>query len=65
MTGKRGEVFSDDTTINYWKNRNGTNSTANTISIPNTNSNDGSSVKKNIYINGLYNTEVVLYKITG
>lgn len=65
MAGNRGEVFSADATINYWKNRNGTVAIANVTTKPNTNTNDNSSIEKSVYSNGTNNTEVVLYKVIG
>lgn len=63
MASNRGEVFSTENTINYWVNRNGTDTTAEVLNMPNTNLNDDCNVEKHNYTNGDNNTEVVLYKI--
>lgn len=65
MTGNRGEVFSTQSTLDYWVNRNGTASTPTTTNLPDNNSNDNCTVEKNVYSNGSNNIEVVLYKIIG
>lgn len=65
MVGNRGEVYSTDETINYWKNRNKTSNTAIVTNFPNINSRDNSSVEKSVYNNGINNTEVILYRIIG
>lgn len=63
MIAKRGNVFSTANTVQHWIQRNGTDSFAERIKLPNTNVRDKSRVEKYTYKNGINNTEVVLFKI--
>lgn len=65
MINNRGEVFSTDDAIQYWVNRNGTNATPNVEALMDLNTSDNCTVEKQLYTNGLDNTEVALYKIVG
>jgi len=61
----RGLVKSTDESIQYWVERNQTDTTPIIKVFDNINSNDNSTVEKATYINGLNNSQVVLYKIIG
>ena len=65
MAGNRGEVFSAQATIDYWINRNQTDTNAIVTDFADTNTSDDATVKKQLYANGNNNTEVVLYEIIG
>lgn len=61
--GLKIAVYSTDSTIGYWVQKNGTNTTPITTSIPDTFSSDNCTATKHEYLNGINNTSVVLYKI--
>jgi len=61
----RGVVLSTDETVDYWINRNQTNTTPTVDELPNVDQRDKSSVEKYRYSNGKDGTEVVLYKVVG
>lgn len=63
--GTVGTVMSVDSVINLWKNLNETDATAVYNAIPNTSTTDGSTAERFDYVNGIDNSSVVLYKITG
>lgn len=65
MAGNRGEVFSAQATIDYWINRNQTDTNAIVTDFADTDTSDDATVKKQLYANGTDNTEVVLYEIIG
>lgn len=65
MAFNRGEVFSADSTVQYWVNRNGANSTPIVTNLPNTNTGDNCQVVKYEYLNGNNNTCVVYYEVVG
>ena len=65
MKSDRGEVLSGQETIEYWVNRNQTDTTPTVSDLPNTNSSDNTTVKKYLYINGINNTEVAFYEVVG
>ena len=65
MSGNRGEVLSGQATIDYWVNRNQTESTPTVTDLANTDTGDNSTVKKHLYSNGSNNTEVVFYEVIG
>lgn len=65
MAGNRGEVFSTQATIDYWINRNQTDTNAIVTDFADTDTSDDATVKKRLYSNGTNNTEVVLYEIIG
>lgn len=61
----RGDVFSAQETIDYWINRNGTDTTPIETNFTDTNTADDCTVKKHLYKNGTNNTEVALYEVTN
>lgn len=63
MSSNRGEVFSTASTIDYWVNRNGTESTADLFEFPDSMPEDSTTVERHLYKNGTNNTEVALYKV--
>ncbi len=63
MAGGRGEVFSTQETINYWINRNQTDTNAIITDFTDIDTSDNCTVKKYVYANGNSNTEVVLYEV--
>jgi polyhydroxybutyrate depolymerase len=63
MASNRGEVFSAESTISQWVQRNATSTTPEISNLPDVNTNDGSTVTKYLYRNGTNGTEVVLYKV--
>ena len=65
MAGNRGEVLSAQETIDYWVNRNQTETTPAVIDLPDTDPDDNSTVRKYLYQNGTSNSEVVLYEVIG
>lgn len=65
MSGDRGEVRSAQQTIDYWVNRNQTDTTPTVTDLPDTDTNDNCTVKKQLFANGTNNTEVVFYEIIG
>ncbi len=65
MASNRGEVFSGQETIDYWVNRNQTDTTPTVTDLADTDTSDNSTVKKHLYINGANNTEVVFYEVIG
>lgn len=65
MASNRGEVFSAQATIDYWVNRNQTDTNAIVTDFADTDTSDDATVKKQLYANGTNNTEVVLYEIIG
>ncbi len=65
MSGNRGEVFSAQETIDYWVNRNQTDTTPTVIDLADAYTSDNCTVKKHTYSNGLNNTEVVFYEVVG
>lgn len=65
MSGNRGEVFSGQETIDYWVNRNQTDTTPTVTDLTDIDTGDNCTVKKHVYANGSNNTEVVLYEVIG
>ncbi len=65
MASNRGEVFSTETTVSYWVQRNATDTTPELTNLPNINASDNSTVTKYLYKNGGNGTEVSLYKVLG
>lgn len=65
MTDNRGIVFSAQETIDYWVNRNETNSTPLETEFVDINTADDCTVKKYLYKNGTNNTEVAFYKVVN
>ncbi len=65
IASNRGEVFSSEATTSYWASRNQTETTPIVTEIPDTDTNDGSSISKYNYQNGINNSEVVLYRVLG
>ncbi|MET2984724.1 alpha/beta hydrolase family esterase [Aureibaculum conchae] len=63
MEGRRGNVFSAQETIDYWVNRNETDTTPIKTEFANTNTTDNCTVTKYVYGNGTNNTEVTFYKV--
>ncbi|MFK7811328.1 MAG: PHB depolymerase family esterase [Maribacter sp.] len=65
MSGNRGEVLSAQATIDYWINRNQTDTNAIITDFTDSNTSDDTTVKKQLYPNGTNNTEVAFYEIIG
>lgn len=65
MTSNRGEVYSTEQTIDYWVQRNLTETSPEISNLNDTNSDDNCSITKYEYKNGANNTEVVLYKVNN
>ncbi len=65
MQSNRGEVYSTQQTIDYWVNRNQTNTTPLISNFDNTDTSDNCTITKHEYANGTNNTEVVLYQVIG
>lgn len=65
MSSNRGEVFSGQETIDYWINRNQTDTTPTVTDLADIDVEDGCTVKKYVYANGTNNTEVAFYEIIG
>jgi len=65
MKGDRGEVRSAEETIDYWVNRNQTDTTPMVTDFPDTDTSDNSTIKKHLYGNGTSNTEVAFYEVVG
>ncbi len=65
MSDDRGEVYSSQETIDYWVNRNQTNTTPTVTDFADTDTGDNCTVRKHVYANGINNTEVVFYEVTG
>jgi len=61
----RGEVFSAQATIDYWVNRNQTDTIPVVTDFANTNTSDNCTAKKYVYSNGSNNTEVAFYEVLG
>lgn len=65
IASNRGSVLSTDASINYWVERNETNTTPIVTMLTDIDSSDDSMVEKSLYQNGNNSTEVVLYKINN
>ena len=65
MPSNRGEVQSTENTINYWVNKNSTETVPEITNFTDLNSNDNSTVIKYLYKNGNNETEVALYEISN
>lgn len=65
ILGNRGVVKSTDESIQYWIERNQTDTNPIIENFENVTTDDNSTVEKSTYDNGLNNSEVVLYKIIG
>ncbi len=65
MSSNRGEVLSAQETIDYWVNRNQTDTTPTITDFTDTDTTDNSTVKKYLYANGTNNTEVIFYEVIG
>ncbi len=63
VANNRGEVLSTENTVDYWINRNTTDTTPEVTEIANSNTADNSTVTKYLYNNGGNDTEVLFYKI--
>ncbi|MFK7809357.1 MAG: PHB depolymerase family esterase [Saprospiraceae bacterium] len=63
MASNRGEVFSTENTIQYWVDKNATDTVAEISNFTNSNTSDNSTVTKHLYANGQNGTEVALYEI--
>jgi polyhydroxybutyrate depolymerase len=63
--GTAGTFLSVDSVINFWKRLNETDATAVYNAVPNISTTDGSTAERFDYTNGIDNSSVVLYKITG
>lgn len=58
-----GNLWSVDETLDFWTENNGCTLPPDTLSMPDIDTTDGSTVEKVIYSNCLDNTEVIFYKI--
>ena len=65
MINNRGTVLSTDASIDYWVERNGCNPTPETVAYTDLDSKDKSTVARHTYVNGINNTEVVLFQVVG
>ncbi|WP_430906631.1 alpha/beta hydrolase family esterase [Maribacter sp. 2-571] len=65
MLGNRGEVHSAAETVQYWINRNSTETTPITSAIEDTDTTDNCTITKYLYHNGTNNTEVAFYEVLG
>ncbi len=65
MSSNRGEVISAQATIDYWVNRNQTDTTPTVTDLADTNTSDKCTVKKHLYANGANNTQVVFLEVIG
>ncbi len=65
ILGDRGLVRSTDESVTHWVIRNQTDTTPIIENFDDINNSDNSSVQKFTYLNGLNNTQVILYKING
>ena len=65
ISGNRGLVQSTDETIDYWIERNQTETNPTIEVFPDLDENDNSTVEKLTYDNGANNSQVVLYRIIG
>ena len=63
MASDRGEVLSTDETIQYWIDKNQTDTIAEIFTFEDINSVDDCTVERKIFRNGTNNTEVALYQI--
>lgn len=63
VANNRGEVLSAENTVQFWINKNQTDTTPVITEIENINANDGSTATKYLYENGSNDTEVAFYKI--
>ena len=62
-TSGNGGMTAVDTVINFWVNYNNCSNTPTSTNIPNTNTNDGSTVEHFVYTGGTSGTQVELMKI--
>jgi polyhydroxybutyrate depolymerase len=60
-----GVVFSTESTVSYWVQRNATDTIPVVTNFPDINTNDSSTVTRYLYENGENGTEVVLYKVNN
>lgn len=65
MAGNRGEVFSAQATIDYWINRNQTDTNVIVTDFSDIDTSDDTTVKRQLYANGTNNTEVAFYEVIG
>jgi len=65
MSSNRGEVLSAQATIDYWVNRNQTDTSPIITDFTDSDTSDESTVKKHLYPNGSNNSEVVFYEVVG
>lgn len=65
IDSSRGEVFSAQVTIDYWVNRNQTDSTPVVTDLVDSDTSDNCMVRKHLYSNGTANTEVAFYEVIG
>jgi len=65
MTEGRGQVFSAQETIDYWVTKNQTDTTPVVTNFEDTDTSDNCTATKRLYQNGVNNTEVAFYEITG
>lgn len=63
MSSNRGEVLSAQETIDYWVNRNQTDTSPIVTDLADTDTSDNCTVKKHLYTNGTSNTEVAFYQV--
>ncbi len=60
-----GSVFSTEYSVKLWTDLDQTDTVPSVYHFPDLDTNDGSTVTKYTYRNGLYGTEVILYKVYG
>jgi len=63
ISSNRGEIYSTAETVNYWINRNQSDTTPTVIDVPNTDPDDDSTVTRFSYNNGTNNTVVEHYEV--
>lgn len=63
MPSNRGEVYSTDNTVTYWRQRNATDATPEITDLADLDKTDNSTVTKYLYKNGGDMTEVALYRV--
>lgn len=65
IASNRGEVYSTAETVEYWKNRNQTDAAPIVVEIPNSDSDDNSTVRRFSYVNGTGDSVVEHYEVVN
>lgn len=65
IVSNRGEIYSTTETVNYWTNRNQTQTTPTVIDVPDLDSDDNSTVNRYSYSNGTNDTVVEHYEVVN